>query len=229
MADFLPRRDSAILGWTKSFRAQITADPALYGLTAAQATEYAALQTTFAEKMTLISSGATRTPSAIVAKDGARKNLIQYTRLLVRLVQATPSVTDNERAKLGITIRDRNLTLIEPPASPPAIRVLSRYNRMVTLRLFDLTNPTRRAKPDHVAGASVFTYIGEREPTQPGAWTYAGSFTRTTVKLNFPEHVPHGSKVWFTANWYNAKSQPGPRMHPGMYCYLDSGPAVQAA
>lgn len=229
MADFLPRRDLGILGWTKSFRAHITADPVLYGLTAAQASEYAALQTVFAEKMTLISSGATRTPAAIVAKDEARKNLIEYTRLLVRLVQATPSVTNNERIRLGITIRDRNLTLIEPPTTPPAIRVVSRYNRTVTLRLFDLTNPTRRAKPEHVAGASVYTFVGVREPSVPSQWTFAGNFSRTRVTLQFPESVPHGSRVWFTANWYNAKSQPGPRMHPGAYCYLDSGPVVQAA
>lgn len=229
MPTYLPSREADLVTWSANMSTLINADPTSYGLTLTQASDYAALQTAYANAYTTANNDSTRTTPAIVAKNNAKQALIVSTRQLVDIIQAYPGTTDQMRADLQITIRDTEPTPIDPPTTPPSISVVSRYDRTVTLRIFDGTNPTSRAKPENVQGAAIFSYVGDDAPTTNEQWKFEHQATRNPVTITFPESVPHGSRVWFTAYWYIAKGDSSPALYPPISCYLDSGEAVEAA
>lgn len=231
MADstYLPRKEGELVTWSLNLSTFINADPTIYGLTLTQASDYAALQTAYSTAYTTANQDATRTKPNIVAKNVAKQALIESSRQLVAIIQAYPGTTDQMRADLQITIRDTEPTPIDPPVNPPAIAVVSRFNRDVTLRLYDETNPTSRARPQNVIGASIFTFVGDTAPTEVSQWHFEFQTNETVATVTFPESVPHGAKVWFTAYWFNMKSQSGPGTYPPISCYLDSGEVSEAA
>jgi hypothetical protein len=140
--------------------------------------------------------------------------LVAEARMLARIVQATPTVTPEQKSDLGLTVRDVEPSPIPPPASAPEVLVLSAVVRTLRVRLIDPANPTRRGKPLGVAGASVFSYVGETAPADLSAWKFEGSSSRTSFQVEFPATVAAGAKVWVSAFWFNAKQQQGPAATP---------------
>src|SRR5688572_13214418 len=160
MADFFPSREADIVTWSINFKTKIVATPTVYGLTAPQATAYGTKHDAFVAAHQTANDPATRSPSAIVAKDVAKVNLAAEARMLARIIQAAPAVTAEQRSDLGLTVRDSDPSPIPPPAAAPEMDIISAVVRTVRVRLRDLANPTRRGKPDGVAGASVFSHVG---------------------------------------------------------------------
>lgn len=211
---YLPAREADLLAFAQNMDNLITAAPATYGLTAPQATAFSILYTNYANALQLATNPPTRTPPAIVAKNDAKAALIDGPggiRELARIVQATPSVTNQAKADLGLTVRDGEPTPVPVPKGPPDIAIESVLNRTVRIRLRDMDNPDRRGKPDGVRGASVFMWVGSDEPpADPMEWSFFGNTTKTLFDVEFPQTIAAGTKVWLTAFWYNTKAEAGP-------------------
>jgi hypothetical protein len=47
-------------------------------------------------------------------------------------------------------------------------------------------------------------------PTTESGWFSQGNITKSTVQVQFPETVPPGSRVRFTAVFFNRKAESGP-------------------
>ena len=226
--DFFPGREADIVTWTNNFATLITANAVSYGLTAAQAASYSARSQDFIAKHQAANDPSTRSPSAIVAKDMSKALLAAEARLLARIVQATPTVTPQQKSDLGLTIRDQEPTPIPPPGAAPGLVVVSAAGNAVRIRLHDSVNPTRRGKPDGVAGASVFSFVGATPPAELSAWTFEGNLTRTTADVLFPAGTAPGAKVWLCARWFNPRAQGGPACAP-VGANIPGGGAAQAA
>src|SRR5260221_10987595 len=82
---FLPNTDAALLAWSLNFSTRITAGPVPLGLTALQATAYAALHTSYATALAACDPGE-RSKSLVAAKNTARLALKTSARLLAKLV-----------------------------------------------------------------------------------------------------------------------------------------------
>ena len=212
--DFIPGRESELVTWSTNFDTLINADPLIYGLDIGQASAYAALHTAFVAAYQTANDPSTRTPSAIVSKDDAKDALITNARDLAAIVQSFPGTTDILRSDLGITVPDTEPTPIPPPANPPGIDIVSAVGRTVTLRLHDSLSPTTRGKPDGVAGATVFSYVGTAAPVELDDWKFEGNTTLTKYDVNFDPEVANGAMVWFTAFWFNPRAQSGPAASP---------------
>jgi hypothetical protein len=210
MPDFLPSRDAELVTWSTNFNTRVSAAPTTYGLTAGQATAYDALHDAFVAAYNTASADATNSTANVIAKDDARANLKANARTLARIVQANPSVTNVQRSELGLTVRDAEPSPIPPPAAAPGLDVVSVSGNTVRVRLHDTLNPARRGRPDGVAGAAVFSYVGATAPSEAAGWTFEGNTVKTTVNVMFPAATAPGAKVWFTAFWFNAKAQSGP-------------------
>jgi hypothetical protein len=91
----------------------------------------------------LANADATRSPSAIIDKDQKKADLISNARMLARIIQANPSVTNAQRSDLGLTVRDPDPSPIPVPSSDPLIEIKSIEGRTVRVRLIDRANPTR--------------------------------------------------------------------------------------
>lgn len=211
--DFIPTREAELVTFSTNFKNLITASPTTYGLTAAQATAYGTKHTAWTSAYQTATDPSTRSPSAIIAKDVAKKNVIGEIRMLARIVQATPAVTAQQKSDLGITVRDTDPTPIPPPASAPGISIISAVVRTVRIRLEE-AGSTRRGKPDGVAGAAIFSYVGENAPALLADWKFEGNTTRTSFDVLFEPTVAAGAKVWVTACWFNPRTQNGPSCPP---------------
>jgi hypothetical protein len=223
---FIPSRDALLLDWSNNFNTLITAAPTTYGLTAAQATTYGTLNTAWSDAYTTATAPSTRTRGTIAAKNAARATLVENARLLARIVQATSTVTPQQKIDLGLTPRDVIPSPINPPTESPVIELVSALGRMLKVNLRSVGSE-RRGKPAGVHGASVFSFIGAAAPADIADWTVQGSTTRTSFEVEFAASVPAGSQVWLTAFWFNPRSQSGPACTP-ISAYIAGGVAQAA-
>jgi len=215
--DYLPAKEAELVTWSNHFASLLTAGTGdNYGLTALQTAAFDNLNTAWVDAYNIANGNDTRTPSSIVAKDNAKRAMIENARELARIIQANPGVTDQEKSDLGLTVRDTEPSPVPAPAYAPGISIVSAIGTQVEIRLHDVQNPENvRGKPAGVAGAAVLTAFGSAPPllSDPSAWTWQGNTSRTITMIDFAGQ-PSGTTAWITAVWYNAKAQTGPPTQP---------------
>jgi hypothetical protein len=225
--DFLPTKDADLLAWANAFSSKITATPVAFGLVAAQATAFAGLLTTWSADLAVATDPATRTRAAIAAKNASRAPLKAEARELARIINAFPSITNEQRIELGLTPRDGTISPINPPTECPSLRVVSAIGRILKIKLQG-QDTSRRGKPEGVAGATLFSFVGDEAPADIGQWKFEGSITRTEFDIEFPPTVAAGSKVYLCAFWFSPRSQSGPACEP-VAAYIAGGVSAEAA
>jgi hypothetical protein len=210
---FLPTSDSELLTWSLNFSTLITATPTAYGLVAAQATAYAALQTAYSTAFTTAIDPKTRTTGAVAAKNAARTPLKASSRSLGKMVDANLTVTDQQRRDLGLTVKVQP-SPVPAPTDAPGLDVVSVSAWTAKIKLHDTATGKKRGKPAGVSGASVFSYVGATPPTDIGAWKFEGNTGKTTVDVVFSNTLAPGAKVWLTGFWFNSRKESGPACTP---------------
>jgi hypothetical protein len=208
----IPTKDSLLADFSTNFNDRIVAHASDYGLSAAQATAYTALHDPFISALAAVVAAreaGTRSSSLVATKDLAKFNLVRYARELYADVQSSLTVPNARKIELGVRVRSAPSPR-PAPATAPGLDVVSTAGNTVRLRLHDTANPTRRARPAGVDGAAVFSFVGAGAPTAEVDWHFEGNTTRTVVDVTFPAGTAPGSKVWFTAWWYNPRAQRGP-------------------
>ena len=226
MGQTLPRFDNALLAWSLNFSTKISATFAAFGLTSAQAAAYATVHGNFATAMAAVAP-TVRSKSATAAKNTARTALKLAANQTVDLVNGTPSVTNSQKVSLGINVRVKP-TPIPIPTTSPGITVLSVSAWSVNLKLHDTASSAKRGRPPGVSGASLFSYIGATPPVSMSGWQPEGMTGKTNVTISFPNSNPPGTKVWFSAFWFNGRKESGPSTPP-MSTYLQGGSMSLAA
>jgi len=206
-------KDADIVAGSANFSTLITANPTTFGLVAAQATAFAALNTTLQSAYAAAINPSTRTPVTVAAKDQAIANMRGNATMLAKIISSTASVTNAQLVSLGLLPRPAR-TPVPAPADAPVIDIVSVSGNTVKIRLHAADDSTKRGKPDGVDGAVVFSFVGASAPTDESAWTNEGITSKTVVDVAFPSTVAGGSKVWFTAFWFNARKQNGPAANP---------------
>lgn len=210
---FLPSRESDLITWSQSFQSTIVSAASDYGLTDPQAADYTTKQAAFVSAHKVANEPLTRSPGNIEVKNTKKQELITLTRELVDICQASPVMDNDKRKALGITIRDSTPTPVPVPKTSPNIDILSVVGWTVELRLHN-EDSTKRAKPEGVKGATVFSYVGETPPTNVDDWKFEGNISKTETTIHFPSTLAAGTKVWTTAFWFNTTSQSGPAAAP---------------
>lgn len=209
----LPTRESAFLAFSLNFSTKITATPTVFGLSAAQATTYAASHAAFATALAAATNPTTRTKGTIAAKTDQFRSTRDQLGMLCKIVMAQLSVTNEQRISLGLSPR----TIPQPipaPSVPPVMVVVSVDGRMVKLQLSDGGSAKKKSKPPGVKGCSVFSFVGPVAPTNPADYKFEGSTTRTSFDVLFPESCTPGTVVWLTAMWVNERLISGPACNP---------------
>jgi hypothetical protein len=90
------------------------------------------------------------------------------------------------------------------------IDIVSVRGNTVNLRLHEAGDSSRRGKPAGVNGAAIYSFVGAVPPTDEREWTFEGLTSKVKIDITFPGSVTPGSKVWFTAFWFNQRKQNGP-------------------
>lgn len=211
--DFLPAREAELVTWSINFDTKITAAPTNYGLTVVLADNYNGLHEAFIAAYNMANDPLTRSPANIAAKNSAKEALIEYARMLARIVQATPGMPPAEKESLGLNPRTNEPSPVPVPDEAPTLDVVEREGTTVRVKLHDGSG-SRRGKPDGVAGASVFSYVGPTPPAEVSDWKFVENTTRTVIDVTFAAELAPGTVVWLTAFWYNPRAMSGPGCTP---------------
>lgn len=222
---FPPRRDADLARWSDNFASMISASPAAFGLSAAQASGFSHLSDAYASALSIAITPTTNSRANVREKNDARKALLDATngaRELVRIVQAYPGTTDAIRSQLGLPSIDAGRSRVGPPDGAPKLSVESSAGRTINIRLRDQGSPDRRGKPAGADGAIILYYVAEDRsdayykspPSDQAQWTFGRMTARPLFQLNLPASIPSGSKVWLSALWFNARKETGPASTP---------------
>jgi hypothetical protein len=211
-ASFLPSTDKGLETWSTNFSNLITANAAIYGLSASDATNFAALLTAYSAALLACVPGI-RSKMDVEAKSAAKKNLADEARLLAKRIEGMSSVTNAQKIELGLNVR-ATPQRIPRPDTAPSTDVESVVGRIVTVRLHGPAGGPRRGKPAGIAGAVLFSYTGSAPPADPNDWKWEGNTTLTKATIEFPESAVPGTVVWVTASWRNERDETGPGSTP---------------
>ncbi len=211
--NFFNGTDAELNTGSAAFSTKITATPVAFGLVAAQATAYAALSTAYTTAYLAAIDPLTRTKAKIAAKNQAKVNLKAMASNLAKIIDGTPTVTNEQKIDLGLNVR-AHPSPIPPPGVQPAVNVLLVQGRAVRVRIIDSAVPTKRGKPAGVLGASVYSFVGTSYPIDPTAWFFEGTTTKKLFDVQFPDSVAGGAQVWIMAKWFNKTTQNGPPSVP---------------
>jgi hypothetical protein len=207
---FLPSTDEGLLAWGANCSTLMSATPAAFGLTEGDAALFAAKQSAFADALQAAADLNGRTREKIAAKHAARFALRRAASDLSKIVQGTPTVTDQQKIDLGLNVEVLPVP-IPTPAFAPKVETVLMDGHTWRLRLDDAATIHRRARPagakEAVRDASVFSFVGASPPTRVSTWKFEGSTTETLFGIVFPDDLAPGTTVWATVFWFNPASQ----------------------
>lgn len=207
--DFIPAKDADLLSWGDNYVTLITAAPTSYGLVAGDATAATTAYNAFAAALATATTPGTRTTPAVAAKDTARATFVALVRLQVQQIQATPTVTDEQKADLAITIRVETRTPIPAPTTRPIQTVVRSNGPVLDFRLNDEETPDTRAFPNGVTLCQIFMSTAETPPASTASMTLLATVGRAVNVLNVGG-VAVADTMYFRSRWINRRGQPGP-------------------
>jgi hypothetical protein len=207
--DWIPSTDGDLATFAANFSAVLTADPTAYGLTAGDASTFAALNSTYQSAYTTATNPSTRTPDAIAAKDAAKNALKPEMRRLGNLIQANIAVSDADKIAIGLTVRDTVPTPISAPSSFPLISVLSATPYNINLKINDSDTPTTNAKPAAAIACELYAQASATPLTDPEAISYSGLETRHLANLQF-DAGDVGKTAYIVGRWVTRTGLRGP-------------------
>jgi hypothetical protein len=205
---------------------QIGASAGLYQLDQVQVSAFVALQTAFATAYQTAYDPITRTRAAVLEKNEKKELLLVGMRSLCGMIQANVEVPESAKVNLGLSPR-------KPPTPAPVpgkatVDIEKVENTVVTLRVHG-EDPSHRGRPAGVSGITIFSHIGSSAPINPADWTFVTSTGKMVVTVPFPPETPMGTKVWFTAFFFNSVKASGTAATAVSTLLFGSNTTAQAA
>lgn len=111
---YLTHSYSQLRNASQVFSDLINISATTYGLTTSQATSYKTLNDSYVAKFLLAEAPATRTKTTILDRNSAAVLVKDKASELAKIVEATPTVTDGQKASLGLSVR-----ATPTPMAPP--------------------------------------------------------------------------------------------------------------
>ena len=169
MPDYIPSSDHEFTDWASTFMGYLTAHTSDLGIGATEPAPIGAAVIAFGDSLIAMNDAHAAFQTATQAKNDARANAERLIRGIVRRLQASTSVSDTERAALGITVRDTTPTATPAPPAPsrPIGRVDTSQRLQHTIAFSDQATPTSRAKPQGAMGCEIVVKIGGPAPVDP--------------------------------------------------------------
>jgi hypothetical protein len=223
-----PTRESELVTWAQNLATRLNVSPLVFGVPVATATLLQTRTDAFVAAYELAANDATKTRAVVASKNDSKRLMLQTVSDVIRLINGTATVTDAQKLDLGVPVA-KLPSPIQPPENAPGLEVIKTEGRRVTVRAFDTTNPTSRAKPYGVASVVLFSHIGgEVAPTDPTAYKWEGSSARMQATLEFPADTAPGTKCWLTATFQTARGFNSPACIPVPPYIEFAGPSLPA-
>ncbi len=164
---------------SQTFSDLINAAATSYGLTSAQALSYQTLNDDYRAKFVLSQAPETRTKGTIQARNDSKFLLIQKAAELAKIIEATPTVTNQQKVDLGLSVR-----ATPSPMPPPG--TCSNFK----VELLGDGSVKSTWKANNPPGMTGVTYQVWRRFGSEGEFTFHGA---TGLKQYIDSTIPAGT------------------------------------
>jgi hypothetical protein len=171
MPDWVKKKDTEFAAQQATLKNALVADEAAYGITADQSAAVEAALTTFNTKLAAADAAKGALSVAVAEKDAARAAYEALVRPMMRLIQETPTVTNEARTNAGLPIRD----VVRTSSAPIAPREL----------VATLPSPTSAGLAWNSNGnASGVQYVVEKRVNNVGDWSTVDVVSATRLVVS---------------------------------------------
>ena len=208
--DFIPSADALFFNWVKLFVEYINLNFAALGLSVAQNTRLQSLFAAFLDDYPAHHSAQANASSLCTEKRFIPQCIGNFCSRNNRSYSGEfRSVTNEQRAALGITIPKTTKTQSPVPATRPMAYVDNKNRLEHTIHFFDESTPKSKAKPDGVRACEIRMKIGGAPPVDSSELTYLASDTRSPYIVHF-NGEDAGKMAHYMLRWLNTRNEPGP-------------------
>jgi len=210
---YIPLRDADALAWMQNMAAKLTATPALYMVTPADAVGVSAAVEAFADAYNLIQDPSQKNKVTVAAKDDARTAAEQICRQFAIQIKFNAAISDPAKIDIGVRPPSTTRDPIPAPNSSPVLSIFGAGYATHTVRFVDALTPDSRQKPYGVKQLQLYYAIAEEPASDPDVAKFHGLHTRSPIGVGFdPEDV--GKQVTYWARWCTLKGETGPWSAP---------------
>ena len=212
--DYIPEPIGELVIWGQNFVSYIGVNVlVLAPLTAAVAT---ALSTAYSQMVTAINNNTTAqaaAQAANAAQELAIANFETKTRDVAQQMQASPTVTDQQREAAGLPVYDTIRTAVAPPSTRPTfeIDISDRLRHIIKFR--DELTPDTRAKPAGAREAEIWHKVSDTQPVSENDYDYLAGDSATPYVAAF-DGAQAGKTVWYLLRWKSTRGETGPWSFP---------------
>ena len=209
MPNYIPNAQSLMRDWLVNFAALISAAPATYGLVAGDATTIQNSVNAFDAALTLAIDPVTRSPTTIADKDAQRMSTLGIVRPYAQLIRNNAGVTDENKVALGLTIVDRNPTVIPAPTTIPVMALTMATPLQQTFQFADANTPMSKAKPFGSIGIEIAAVTSATAITDPDVIPAKKLVTKSPFVLDW-ESSDQGKLAYIVGRYYTRRGLVGP-------------------
>ncbi len=208
MADYIPGPDANFQAWQSNFVTYANANLAALGLVAADMTPVTTAQTAWNTAFPAHVAAVNAAKAAKQTKDENRAAHVAAIRPLVRRLQASLSVSDAEKASLGITVA-QSPSPIGAPTTAPQVAIECGNRLQQTLRFVDSATPTKKAKPAGVLGVEIWNKVGITPPPGESDLRFVAVDTNAPHLMHF-DSADGGKTNYVWMRWVSPTGERGP-------------------
>lgn len=221
IAPYIPSTINGRNDWGVNFAALITAAPATYGLTPADAAIIQTASDNFDAAFALAGtigrvpvSPSTRTAVTVADMITKMQAFIAIARPYAQQIRINPGVTDMDKTALGLNLPNNSPSPVPVPVTNPVLSLVNAAPLQVTVRFADSMTPTQLGrKPQGVKQLELVRTIATSPAVDPDAALPAGNFTKIPIiQLYGSGDVTKYATYW--ARWINANRQVGGTVVP---------------
>ena len=190
--DYLPRNDAEFLAWMNTFLSALNANLATFGLVAADLTPLTNARNDFQTKLNTFQAAATAYRAASEAKKTARDAAEPLFRQMAQRVNRHPAMTNELRARLGLTVpKPRQRRGVGPEI--PGVRLEVDAGRVVVHFGTNPDDERRNGKPAWALGANIYIKAHDEadyrllafDTASPYVWEYRGAPKRFSFRVAY--------------------------------------------
>jgi len=208
-SDFLPSADGKLRDWATIFFAYLIIRLGKFNVPQSDYTPVHDAFVDFEAKLARAEDPETHTPGAVLAKNQARKVFEKALRPFIKAwIAFNPSVTDEDRLNMGLTVHKDHSTPVPDPTTFPEAMVVLPAAGIVQIHFRD-QDADSKAKPFGVHGCEVGWAVLETEPEDWDDLNHSSFDTHTPINLTFSGH-DRGKNLYFALRWENTRGVKGP-------------------
>lgn len=206
---YIPARDANALLWMNAFSSGISADPAKFELSEADAETISQAVSEFQEALAVATNEATRTKGTVNTKDTKRNAAETLCRHYAVQIKHNAGISDASKLDIGIRPVNNDRSPIFCPQTSPILSIIAATPGAHTLRYSDSFTPDSAKRPFGAAALQLFGYIGDEVTDNVSLAHLIDTATRNPVVAVFqPED--DGKMITYFGKWIGRRGDTGP-------------------